>query len=304
MEFIKESPEHHFLVLAEQIKAEKTQWRAVRVNYTHIIQHEKILKNPILIKKIMAESAQQSQSVLKQIMSAAEAIESLTLYQFLDGDLVFILQSRDEAERSGFKTLYQKIQECAGLDICQYYDLAKGDYGFQKLVEEKFVVTERIKAYLAMADVNKIRSISVRRDKREEPVVMIVEDDAFTAEYAQNILKDDYKTVLASSGEEAIVAYIDHAPDIVFMDIHLPGLDGKDTLSTIMKIDPRAHVMMLSVDAVKENIIKSRKTGAAGFIKKPFSSDRLLHAVCQSPYVRTVVPPSDPVPDDMVNAIH
>ena len=86
-----------------------------------------------------------------------------------------------------------------------------------------------------MADSNKVASIDIRRDRHEDPVVMMVEDDRFTATYAANIISKDFDLILAKSGEEAIALYIEHCPDIVFLDIHLPGLSGLDTLVAIKK---------------------------------------------------------------------
>jgi DNA-binding NtrC family response regulator len=59
-------------------------------------------------------------------------------------------------------------------------------------------------------------------------------------------------------------------------DIHLPGLDGHETLNAIRKADPAAYVVMLSVDAVKTNIVEASKGGASGFLKKPFTKDRMI----------------------------
>ena len=95
----------------------------------------------------------------------------------------------------------------------------------------------------------------------------------------------EYDVVLAKNGEDAIRLYIEHAPDVVFLDIHLPGLNGQETLRAIRKIDPKSCVFMLSVDTVKENIVNANKDGATGFLKKPFSKERLMVAVKKSPHI-------------------
>jgi two-component system chemotaxis response regulator CheY len=305
MEFISESPEHHFLVIAEKVKAskgaDKGDWLAARINFASDIDHKKVLMKPLMIKPVLEELQEKSEALFSNFKQDMEAQDDLIVYHFLDGDIVLLRETKTDDEKRAFTNLYNDMQAAAGKDICEFFDMTKSDYAFHKLVDDKFIETEKIRAYLSLADVNKLRSIPLRRDRREDPVVLMVEDDAFTAEYAENILSKEYTTVIARSGEEALIAYIEHAPDIVFMDIHLPGLNGHQTLNTMLRIDPRAHVVMLSVDAVKDNIVNANKIGAAGFLKKPFSSDRLVHAVRKSPYVTTVVAPADPVPDDVVS---
>jgi DNA-binding NtrC family response regulator len=146
-------------------------------------------------------------------------------------------------------------------------------------------------AYQAMTDEAKVSSISLRRDRRKETLVLIVEDDRFTAAYAANILNKDYEIIHAKTGEEAIIAYIEHTPDIVFQDIHLPGLNGHETLNAIKKVDPVAYVVMLSVDTVKTNIVEASKGGASGFLKKPFTKERMIAMVKTSPFYK---PPRSP----------
>ena len=118
---------------------------------------------------------------------------------------------------------------------------------------------------------------------------MMVEDDRFTSTYAATILGTDFDLLIAKDGEEAIEAYIKNAPDIVFLDIHLPGLSGHDVLKALHAIDPEAFIVMLSADTVKENIVEATQHGARKFLKKPFTKERLIETVRNSPYVRSLM---------------
>jgi CheY-like chemotaxis protein len=161
-------------------------------------------------------------------------------------------------------------------------------YNYQKLADAKLLSAKCFEAYKAMGDANRVMSIPIRRSRRDVSKVMIVEDDRFTASYAANILSKDYDLTICRTGEEGIIAYIEHAPDIVFLDIHLPGINGHDTLQAIRAVDPKAFVVMLSVDTAQNSISRATKTGAHSFLKKPFSKDRLLNTVKSSPYVRGI----------------
>ena len=139
-----------------------------------------------------------------------------------------------------------------------------------------------------MADKHKVSSIMLRREKREHPLVLVIEDDRFTASYTAGILHREYDLVLAKNGEDGLLQYIEHAPDIVFVDIHLPGLTGHQVLKALKIIDPNVFAVMLSVDTVKDNIVQSAAGGANNFLKKPFSKERLLSIVKMSPYVQGI----------------
>jgi two-component system chemotaxis response regulator CheY len=62
-------------------------------------------------------------------------------------------------------------------------------------------------------------------------------------------------------------------------------LNGIETLQALRAIDPEAYIVMVSVDTVKANIVKATGLGASGFLRKPFSRDRLIATVEKSPYI-------------------
>jgi CheY-like chemotaxis protein len=162
-------------------------------------------------------------------------------------------------------------------------------YNYQKLADQKFLSARRMMAYRDMADKLKVASISVRRERRDHPMVQVIEDDRFTAAYAGNILNRDYDLVLSRNGEDGIIHYIESAPDIVLIDIHLPGLSGHEVLESIRAIDPQVFAVMLSVDTMKNNIVQAAEGGAHNFLKKPFSKERLLNIVKTSPYIQSIM---------------
>lgn len=294
MKIIKESPEHHFLTTLEKLKQDAGGWVGIHFSLSRKTEHSATLENPEHIKGKLFKSAKEAETLAGQIAEQASSIASARIYLFTDNDVVFMARPESEAQRQEIKALFQEFAKLAGKSLARYSDLATDIYQYQKMADARLLGSRRIKAYEALADTNRVRSISLRRQRREmtDKVVLIVEDDRFTASYAANILNKEYDLVLAKTGEEAIVSYIEHAPDMVLLDIHLPGLNGHETLEAIRKADKQAHVVMLSVDTVKENIVRATKNGAAGFLKKPFSKERLLVVVQQSPFIKgkTTVP--------------
>lgn len=79
----------------------------------------------------------------------------------------------------------------------------------------------------------------------------------------------------AKDGKEAITQYGNIQPDIVFMDIIMPVLDGIEALKEIMSLDPNATIIMLSSVGTKSNLKTALKFGASDFIQKPWDVKNL-----------------------------
>lgn len=286
MEVILESPEHHFLTLLEKMKGREEGWYGLHTAISRKLNHSNLIKDPALIGDKLAALRKESNSLLEGIKQHKETYPDSTLYQFSDGDIIWIVRADSTAEHDRLFEIYKKMAERLNSKICEFTPLAQAFYHYEKMADRKFITAKRAESYKAMTDTNRISSIAVRRKRHDTPVVMVVEDDRFTLTYAAGILGREYEVIQAKNGEEAIEHYINHAPDMVFLDIHLPGLSGHETLEAIKRIDHSAYIVMLSVDTVKNNIVSASQLGAAGFLKKPFSKDRLLAAAALSPFIK------------------
>jgi len=108
--------------------------------------------------------------------------------------------------------------------------------------------------------------------------VMIVDDALFM----RNILKDifvqaGYEVVAeADNGEEVLPLYHKVAPDLVTMDIIMPGRSGLDALRDLMAADPAARVIMVSALGQETLVLEAVEAGARDFIVKPFKEARVL----------------------------
>jgi diguanylate cyclase (GGDEF)-like protein len=113
--------------------------------------------------------------------------------------------------------------------------------------------------------------------------VLIVDDAPDTLEIIQKLLHyEGYEVILASSGEEGVEKVIEEKPEVVLMDINLPGIDGTEALKRIRMKNPLQCVIMLTAFATVDNAIDALKEGAFDFIKKPFENEHLIHIVNQS----------------------
>ena len=101
--------------------------------------------------------------------------------------------------------------------------------------------------------------------------VLIVDDAPDTLEIIQKLLHyEGYDVMIAASGEEGVKKVEEEKPDVVLMDINLPGIDGTEALRKIRMINPLQCVIMLTAFATVDNAIQALKEGAFDFVKKHF----------------------------------
>jgi two-component system cell cycle response regulator len=113
--------------------------------------------------------------------------------------------------------------------------------------------------------------------------VLIVDDAPDTLEIIQKLLRfEGYGVITALTGEEGVRKVEEEKPEVVLMDISLPGIDGTEALRRIRRINPLQCVIMLTAFATVDNAIQALKEGASDFIKKPFENEHLIHIVNQS----------------------
>lgn len=113
--------------------------------------------------------------------------------------------------------------------------------------------------------------------------ILIVDDTAV----ARRILKscipraENYEFHEAEDGVQGLEAYRNISPDLTFMDINMPNMDGMDCLEQIVKIDPKAVVVMCSSEINPESIRKATSLGAFSTIRKPPTRDALLQVLAR-----------------------
>ena len=116
------------------------------------------------------------------------------------------------------------------------------------------------------------------RKNRARANILVVEDDPFSRQLIMATLKE-YETSNAGDGKEAMKAYALYAPDIVFLDIEMPGINGLDVLKEIIKVDANAFVVMLTSHTDAAIVKQSVAEGAKGYIAKPFSKEKIFQYI-------------------------
>ncbi len=119
-------------------------------------------------------------------------------------------------------------------------------------------------------------------EKETRGKILVVDDAPDTLEIIQKLLRyEGYDVAVASTGEEGVKKVEEERPDVVLMDINLPGIDGIDALRQIRSNHPHQCIIVLTAFATVENAIYALKEGAFDFLKKPFENEHLIHTVNQ-----------------------
>ena len=111
--------------------------------------------------------------------------------------------------------------------------------------------------------------------------ILVVDDAAFMRMMIKKALNDQGYTEVyeAADGVEAIEKYHELHPDLVFMNITMPNLNGLEALKKIYAVDKEAKIIMCSAMGQESIVVSAVKHGAKDFIVKPFKPNRILKAV-------------------------
>jgi len=106
--------------------------------------------------------------------------------------------------------------------------------------------------------------------------VMVIDDDPGVRDYMEALVtQQGYGVEAAADGEEALAKLDDARPDLITLDVLLPGMDGLATLAELKRRLPDVPVVMLSGHGQARNIVEAMKLGASDFLRKPFEVEEL-----------------------------
>ena len=126
---------------------------------------------------------------------------------------------------------------------------------------------------------------SARLKEKEvmKPLVLVVDDEESICSSLSSVLEDEsYTTIRAGNGHEALEQVIEHKPELVFLDMWMPGWDGVETLERIKQAVPDTEVIMISGHATISNALEATRRGAFDFIEKPFDIDSVVFAASRA----------------------
>ena len=106
--------------------------------------------------------------------------------------------------------------------------------------------------------------------------LLIVDDEAEICEFLKSFFEDrDFKVATANNGAAALQQVERFGPEVVLLDIQMPGMDGLQTLKKMKETHPQLKVIMVTAVETQEKIEEAMRLGADNYITKPLSLEYL-----------------------------
>jgi len=113
--------------------------------------------------------------------------------------------------------------------------------------------------------------------KKTGPLALIIDDEEAICEALAGVLSDEgWRAVSASSGRQGMIEYKVNPPDLVFLDVWMPGMDGIETLQMLKDMREDVPIVVMSGHGTIETAVRATKLGAFDFLEKPLSLDKIL----------------------------
>ena len=107
-------------------------------------------------------------------------------------------------------------------------------------------------------------------------IVVIDDDPAITSVLKRGLAYEGFAVDVASSGEDGLALVRESVPDVVILDIMMPGIDGLEVLRRLRAVDPQLPVLLLTAKDAPEDEVRGLQAGADDYVIKPFTFDVLL----------------------------
>ncbi|HEX5632451.1 MAG TPA: response regulator, partial [Gemmatimonadales bacterium] len=110
-----------------------------------------------------------------------------------------------------------------------------------------------------------------------KPRILVIDDEGAIRDSLRMILEyEDYQFVGAASGQEGLALVQRERPDLVLLDIKMPGMDGMEVLRKLHALDETLPIVMISGHGTTATAVDAIRSGATDFLDKPLSSERVI----------------------------
>lgn len=123
-----------------------------------------------------------------------------------------------------------------------------------------------------------------KQDSDQSIKVLLVDDHPVVRDGYRHLLEntpDIHVVAEANDGETGCALYRRHAPDVVILDINMPGIGGLETLRRIMAFDPDARILIFSMHGDRTMLVRALEAGATGYLTKQCGMGKMVEAVRQ-----------------------
>lgn len=123
--------------------------------------------------------------------------------------------------------------------------------------------------------------INLEKGNGMEQTILLIDDDALTLRIARKMFEGMYRMDAVQSGEEALTYLNGHMPDLILLDLHMPGMDGHRVMQILKEKEGirEIPVIFLTADDETESEVQGFREGAMDFIKKPFVKEVAMQRI-------------------------
>ena len=113
-----------------------------------------------------------------------------------------------------------------------------------------------------------------------DTTILLIDDDIRILEtFARTLRLADYTVFTAENGSQGLDLYYQKNPDIILLDLRMPGMDGLEVLQAMRAQDPEANVILVTGHGDKDAVIEALRAGASDFLSKPIDQVALESAL-------------------------
>ena len=135
-------------------------------------------------------------------------------------------------------------------------------------------------------------AVPVARDPDQPPLILVVEDEeSYREAMAAGLAKEGFEVELAADGMEGLRRFAARTPDLVLLDLMLPGLSGTEVCERMRQMQPVPVIMVSALDA-EMDVVLGLQAGAADYVTKPYRLRELVARI--QAVLRRVAPPDVP----------
>jgi DNA-binding NarL/FixJ family response regulator len=124
--------------------------------------------------------------------------------------------------------------------------------------------------------------------------ILVADDHCLFREGLARLLNDTAEmTVVASvaNGDGAVAGALEYKPDVILMDVNMPGLDGIEATRRLHTSNPQVHILMLTVSEQDSALFSAVRAGARGYLLKSMSSEELVEAIRRASAGEAIIAP-------------
>ena len=263
------------------------------------LNNEWIQKYNILSKRALIRAAhitivgeyEEDSSYLKEILeffdysvSCSSSIDVVSQINTKESGSILIYLVMCDGGNEMPQTIADGDSYVAYIDVKKDLNEARSCYGKLRAISEE-LISNRITSFIFnlikeryIVNYSEVRTISTIQHTPTK-TILHVEDEKSNHELFRIPLSKRYNLLWAKNGIEACVIAEEKHPDMIFMDIRLPEMNGLDATRIIKEISPQTPIVALSAYSFQENVAEAKEAGVDDFMSKPFRVEDLIECV-------------------------